>query len=204
MGLDLVRRLDAAVEVLEEEREADASEGRRRTARAAGRGGVSGDRVARGTRRGRRRGCCSSSAPPRRPSPSRAAAGCRRSAGCSPTSRCSTPYSIPLRFSASASGFCWSSAPTRLFSCARAVWYSSAHRLHHLRDLPLQPRLRHLDGGLRLDHVRMVVAELLAQLRLLALQVGQLRLLLLDEARSSECREGIERGAVRLRSSSWL
>ncbi len=68
-----------------------------------------------------------------------------------------------------------------------------AHRLHDLGHLAVQLGLGHRDAGPHLDDVRVLFAELLRQLRVLALQLRQLRLLLLDVGVAEDRREAVER-----------
>ena len=96
---------------------------------------------------------------------------------------------MPLRLSASASFFCCSSAVVRLCSCASDGLIVVPHGLHDLGDLALDLVLGRLNGERELHHVRVTRAELLRQLRLLPLQVGELGLLLLDEAIRQNRRE---------------
>ena len=72
------------------------------------------------------------------------------------------------------------------------------HRLDHFRDLALDLRLGGLDGVAILHHVRMLVAELVRELRLLPLQLGELALLLLDELIRQNRRHRVEGRPVAL------
>jgi hypothetical protein len=69
-------------------------------------------------------------------------------------------------------------------------------RLYALCDLALDARLGGLNRQLNLDHVGMTVTELVRQLGLLTLQFSQLGLLLLDELVRQNRRNRIERDAV--------
>ena len=153
-GLELLRRLDPVVELLEEEREADGEqEAECRTTRS--------DRAERSAKSVPRGVSASSTTRTfvllrslrRCPRPSCAAAGSRRSGGCSPASRCSTLASIPLRFMLSASPFCESSAAWRLRSCATAAWYSFFTDSIDLGQFETQLRIGALDGRVDLDHL---------------------------------------------------
>ena len=164
--LDLVGRLDAAVEVLEEERQPEgAGRCRRHQRQQQVQPLARRDRRCAAAPPGRRRGCCWSSARRRRRSPSCAAAGCRRAACCSARrararcSRCPCGSSTALRPSAGRA------RTTRLLSCASAAWYSLRTDCTTLAisACSFACALWIADAGL--DDLRVLLAELLRQLR---------------------------------------
>ena len=87
---------------------------------------------------------------------------------------------MPLRFWLSASPFCVVEGGLQAVFFAERGLVLVADRLDDLGQLVLQLGVRGFDRGADLDHLRVPFAVALGELRLLALQIGQVRLELLD------------------------